>query len=385
MSVWDDLVGQEPLAQILREAVAAANERLSGGSGRGMTHAWLLTGPPGSGRSNAARAFAAALQCQDGGCGYCHDCRTAVLGTHPDVTLVATDKLSIGVETVRELVRSAALMPANGRWQVVVVEDADRLTEDAADALLKSLEEPSSRTLWLLCAPTAADVLITIRSRCRLLVLRTPSAHAISAMLVARDGVPEGVAAFAARASQGHIGRARRLSHDEATRNRRREILGIPTSLLDLGACMVAAANLHDVAQEEGDSVAAVVDAEQVDDLEAIYGANPRDGRARGFASALSTLKKDQARRRTRALRDTIDGALIDLLSLYRDVLVLQLNARSVLVNDELRSDIETLARRGSSGATLRRMEAVLRCREAIDCNAAPLLALESMMLDLRV
>jgi len=385
VSVWDDLIGQEPLAHTLREAVAAARDRLSGGSGRGMTSAWLVTGPPGSGRSNAARAFAAALQCRDGGCGQCHDCHTALLGTHPNVTLVATDRLSIGVDSVRELVRSAALMPANGRWQVVVVEDADRLTEDSADALLKSLEEPSPRTVWMLCAPTAEDVLVTVRSRCRLLVLRTPSPPAITRMLVDRDGVPEGVAAFAARASQGHIGRARRLAHDEATRNRRREILRIPTSLIELGACMVAAANLHEVAQEEGQGVAATLDAKEVGDLEAIYGASARDGRARGYPGALSTLKKDQSKRRTRVVRDTIDGALIDLLSFYRDVLALQTGARTALVNDELRADIDSLARRGSADSTLRRMEAVLKCREAIAANAAPLLALESMMLDLRV
>jgi len=115
VTVWDDLVGQQPLVRTLQDAVAAAGDRLSGGDGRGMTSAWLFTGPPGSGRSNAARAFAAALQCANAGCGTCRDCRTALLGSHPDVTLVATARLTIGVDDVRELVRGAALMPAQGR------------------------------------------------------------------------------------------------------------------------------------------------------------------------------------------------------------------------------------------------------------------------------
>jgi len=385
MTVWEDLVGQQQLVQALQQAVAGADDRLNGGAGRGMTSSWLFTGPPGSGRSNAARAFAAALQCARGGCGSCHDCRTVLLGSHADVTLVATAKLNIGVDDVRELVRGAALMPSQGRWQAIIVEDADRLTEDAGDALLKSLEEPASRTVWVLCAPTAEDVLVTVRSRCRLLVLRTPSTDDIASMLVERDGVSPEVAAFAARASQGHIGRARALAHDEAHRNRRREILGIPPSLVEMGACLVAAANLHEVAQEHGEAAAARLDAPEMADLEAVYGASVRDGRARGYAGALSTLKKDQARRRTRVVRDSIDGALIDLLSVYRDVLVVQTGAATPLVNDEVRADVDTMARRGSPEATLVRMEAVLRCREAVAANAAPLLALEAMMLELRL
>ncbi len=384
MTVWADLVGQDAVTAVLGQAVAAAGRSVAGGSGRGMTHAWLLTGPPGSGRSNAARAFAAALQCEQGGCGTCHECHTALLGSHPDVKLVTTALLSIGVDAVRELVRGAALMPANGRWQVVIVEDADRLTEDAGDALLKSLEEPAPRTVWMLCAPTSEDVLVTIRSRCRLLVLRTPPAPAIAELLVAHDGIDPAVAAFAARASQGHVGRARALAHDERTRIRRREILGIPTSLSELGSCLAAAADLHDVAQEGAEEVAAARDADETADLEAVYGANPREGRARGYAGALSVLKKDQSRRRTRVARDTIDGALIDLLSLYRDVLAVQVAADTALVNDEARRDVESLARRDSPESTLRRMEAVLRCREAIGANAAPLLALEALMIELR-
>ena len=235
MTVWDDLVGQDDLIAGLKDSVAAAGEALQGGRAAGMTHAWLFTGPPGSGRSNAARAFAAALLCEDAGCGECLACRTALAGSHADVIRVVTDQSVIRVDAIRELVRQAALSPAGRRWQILIIEDADRLTDQAADALLKSIEEPPPRTVWLLCAPTVEDVVPTIRSRCRALVLRTPPIEAVAAHLQQRDGIDEPLAVFAARASQGHIGRARALALDEATRNRRQEVLRVPSQLVDLG------------------------------------------------------------------------------------------------------------------------------------------------------
>ena len=151
--VWTELIGQSRSVEVLRRAVA--------GDPHAMSHAWLITGPPGSGRSNAARAFAAALQCERGARS-CSACRTSLSGAHPDVTLIRTEQLSIGVDEVRELVRRAAMSPTLGSCQILVVEDADRVTERGADALLKSIEEPAPRTVWLLCAPTADDVVATI-------------------------------------------------------------------------------------------------------------------------------------------------------------------------------------------------------------------------------
>ncbi|MFZ0530359.1 MAG: DNA polymerase III subunit delta', partial [Propionicimonas sp.] len=203
--VWTDLIGQDRVVEILARAVRGST---SHENSHAMTHAWLFTGPPGSGRSNAARAFAAALQCRFSGCGECNSCLTALSGAHPDVTLVRTEALSIGVDEVRELVRRAAMAPTLGRYQVLVVEDADRITERGADALLKSIEEPAHRTVWLLCAPTAEDVVATVRSRCRLVELSTPRAAAIAELLERRDGIDPDLAAFAARVAQGHIGRA---------------------------------------------------------------------------------------------------------------------------------------------------------------------------------
>ena len=219
--VWADLVGQEKAVGVLRRAA----ESQPGRSSHAMSHAWLITGPPGSGRSNAAKAFAAALQCVDHGCGQCNACRTALSGAHPDVTLVRTEALSIGVDEVRELVRRAAMNPVHGCHQVVVVEDADRITERGADALLKAIEEPAPKTVWLLCAPTPEDVIVTIRSRCRRLHLATPRDEAVADLLTRRDGIAPEVAAEAARAGQGHIGRARRLAWDEEARARRNACL----------------------------------------------------------------------------------------------------------------------------------------------------------------
>lgn len=381
--VWADLVGQAATVEVLSGAVASAQAALSGGTGGGMTQSWLFTGPPGSGRSNAARAFAAALQCPEGGCGHCLACRTALAGSHADVTLVRTERLSIKVDEVRELVRKAAMAPTGERWQVLVVEDADRLTEQAADALLKSVEEPASRTVWLLCAPTVEDVVPTIRSRCRLLVLRTPPPAAVADVLVRRDGVPEEVATAAARASQGHIGRARALATDEAARTRRREVLALPGRLSNLGACIDAATRLVEGASEEAAPVAARLDERETAELEQALGVGTKGAKPRGAQGALKELADEQKTRLKRLQRDALDRALIDLMSLYRDVLVIQGAASVDLVNDEARADIERIARASSAETTLRRIQAILDAREALTENVAPQLAMEAMTVEL--
>lgn len=384
MSVWDDLIGQEALVASLKHSVIAAASALEGQhTGSAMTHAWLFTGPPGSGRSNAARAFAAALQCERGGCGECLACRTTLAGSNADVTSLITEQSVIRTDAAREAVRMAALSPANRRWQIMIVEDADRLHERAADALLKSLEEPAPRTVWLLCAPTVEDVVPTIRSRCRPLVLRTPPTAAVADYLVRRDGVPSAVATFAARASQGHIGRARALARDEATRNRRREVLRIPTQLSDLGACMTSAANLSDAATEEAKPRSDALDAKELADLELAYGSG-RGGQATGFAAARKELQRDQKQRAKRLVKDSIDRSLLDLASFYRDVVAVQLGAPGGLVNEELRQDIDTMARATSGEASALRLVTIFDTRELLETEVAPLLALESLMISLR-
>jgi DNA polymerase-3 subunit delta' len=384
MTVWDELVGQEHVAEQLREAVAGAAQLLAGRTTSQMTHAWLFTGPPGSGRSTAARAFAAALQCEQLGCGTCLACRTALAGSHPDVTSVVTEQSVIRVDAAREAVRVAALAPVSRRWQVVVVEDADRLNDHSANALLKSIEEPPGRTVWLLCAPTVEDVLPTIRSRCRTVVLRTPTASAVAGHLVRRDGVAEGVATFAARAAQGHIGRARGLALDESARSRRREVLEIPTQLRDLGACMTAAANLVEAAEEEAKPRSERLDAQELADLDASYGAGTRGVRTTGYGAAHKALLSTQRQRAKRIVRDCVDRYLLDLASFYRDVVAIQLGAESQLINEELRPQIASMARATSAETSAGRLAAIFATREALEGEVAPLLALESLIISLK-
>ncbi|MDP3894363.1 DNA polymerase III subunit delta' [Nocardioides sp.] len=376
MTVWDTLVGQRPMIEALRPAAA----------GHGMTHAWLFTGPPGSGRSNAAIAFSAALLCERQGCGECHECHTVVAGSHADVRLVRTEKLSIGVDEVRDLVRRAALAPSGRRWQVMIVEDADRLTDQACNALLKAIEEPTPRTVWMLCAPTTEDLLPTIRSRCRLVTLSTPTAPEVAEFLVRTEGVSAALAAYAARASQGHIGRARALARDEATRNRRREIVSMPVRLTGLGSCMTAAQNLHDVAKEEAEAITSDLDAQEKADLDSAYGVVERGRRPRDYSPALSHLQKGQKTRAKRRVLDVVDRGLMDLVSVYRDAIALAVGAPGELVNEEIRGDIEKLAGSSSPELNLRRIEAVFEAREQmLEFNVPAMLALESMMAALQL
>ncbi len=379
--VWDTLVGQRTVARSLATAAG----------GHGMSQAWLFTGPPGSGRSNAAVAFAAALQCETPapagpGCGSCHACRTVLGGSHADVSVIRTEKLSIGVDEVRQLVRRAALAPVGRRWQVLVVEDADRLTDQACNALLKSIEEPTDRTVWILCAPTTEDVLQTIRSRCRLVTLSTPTAAEVAAYLVRADGVAEPLAWLAARASQGHIGRARALARDEATLRRRHDVVSLPVGLTTLGACMNAATNLHEVAKEEAEQITGELDSAEKTDLDTAYGVVERGRRPREYAPALSALEKGQKTRAKRRILDVVDRGLMDLVSVYRDAIVVATGAGSELVNEELRRDVERLVRVTTPEENLRRIEAIFTAREQmLEFNVPAQLALEAMMVSLRL
>ena len=381
MSVWDDLVGQRPVIETLRAAA----------SGQGMTHAFLLTGPPGSGRSNAAIAFAAALQCENGpgpaaGCGGCNACITTLAGSNPDVTRVSTESVQFRVKDAREMVRKSAMSPVSQRWQVIVVEDADRFNDSSGNAVLKAVEEPADRTVWVLCAPTVEDVLPTIRSRCRLVSLATPTAPEVADFLVRRQGVAESLASYAARASQGHIGRAKALATDEATRNRRREVVSLPARLTSIGACMQAATNLADVAKEEAEAITADLDQREKTDLDRAFGYEDKGRRPREYASALREMTDDQKRRAKRRVLDVVDRSLMDLVSVYRDAIALASRAPGQLVNEEIRPDVEEVVRTSTPELNLRRIAWVFEAREQmLEFNVPVALALESMMVALKV
>ncbi|MFE7531566.1 DNA polymerase III subunit delta' [Kitasatospora sp. NPDC057542] len=401
MAVWDDLVGQERVVEQLTAAARAAGATVEAGRGAApveganaslMTHAWLFTGPPGAGQVTAARAFAAALQCTSPdlalggtpGCGFCNGCHTVLAGSHADVKYVRTDGLSIGVGDMRDLVLRASSYPTGGRWSVILVDAAHRLTEAAANALLKGVEEPSPRTVWLLCAPSVQDVLPTIRSRCRLLVLRTPAAEAVADTLVRRDGVDPETARLAALAGQGDIERSRRLAVDEQARTRRAEVLRIPLEVGDIGGCLTAAQRLVDTAKADAEALAETQDAKETDDLKAAYGAAEGGKAPRGMAGAVKELEKRQKSRATRTRRETLGVALLDLLGFYRDVLAIQLGSTGALANEDQRQALNRVAQAGPAESTLRRIEAVLACRQALDRNVDPLLAVEAMTVALR-
>jgi DNA polymerase-3 subunit delta' len=393
MTVWDDVVGQESATDTLKRAVQAAAQMVAAGprsaTVAGMTHAWLLTGPPGSGRSTAARAFAAALQCPEGGCGHCKPCLTALAGTHADVSLIATEHVQLRVDDVRPLIQTAQRSPSAGRWRVIVIEDADRLNDSSGNVLLKAIEEPPPRTVWLLCAPSADDVLVTIRSRCRRVGLRIPPVDAVADLLVRRDGADPAVAAFAARSAQSHIGLARRLALDEGARIRRREVLKLPGKLRSVGAAVLAAGQLVEVAAEESKSRTTERDAVEKAALLHSLGAEGLATLPPAVRSQVRQLEENQKRRATRAQRDVLDRSLVDLLSLYRDVLVLQFGAIGEgsgveLVNAELADLLWSEAQSSTPSATLRRMEAIGQARERIEANVSPLLAVEALMVQLR-
>lgn len=375
MSVWDDVVGQEPAVALLSGAACGTAT---------MTHAWLLTGPPGCGRAEAARAFAAALQCDRGGCGACHACRTALVGTHPDVTLVATEHVMLRVDDVKPLIATAQQRPSAGRWRVVVVEDADRLNESSGNLLLKTIEEPPPRTVWVLCAPSADDVLRTIRSRCRHVGLRTPSPQAVAELLVRKDGADPAVAAYAARSAMSHIGVARRLAFDEEARARRREVLRLPGRVTGVGAAVRAAGDLLAVATEEAKAAAAEHDEREHRELLRSLGAEGATTVPPAVRAQVRQLQENQKRRATRAQRDGLDRALTDLSSLYRDVLRGHLAPGSDLVNAEHTDIVDHLAGRADAVHAVRCMESIGQARARIAGNVSPLLALEALMVQLR-
>ena len=389
--VFDRLVGQHEPAEVLRRAAEAAHRLVDGepvAPGE-LAHAWLFTGPAGSGRSVAARAFAAALQCPYGGCGVCQACHTTLAGTHADVRIVVPDGLTIGVDAMRELVVKASTAPLSGRWMVVLVEDADRLTEAASNALLKAVEEPPERTVFLLCAPSVHpdDVSVTIRSRCRMVALRTPSVEAVAEVLISRDGVQPATARWAAAVSQGHVGRARRLATDEHAQARRRAVLAVPRSLTAVAACFDAAGSLITAAEQEAAEATTDLAVEETAELKQALGAGGTGkgsaAATRGTAAQLKDLERRQRSRATRAQRDALDRALVDLAAFYRDVLTVRLGADVPLVHADVADLIELAASRWTPESALRRIEAVLACREAIDLNVKPRIAVEAMMLTL--
>ena len=392
--VFSRLVGQSAVVSELTAAALAArgdsDHPATGGAIGAMTHAWLITGPPGSGRSVAALCFAAALQCTSEGvpgCGQCRACTTTMAGTHGDVRRIIPEGLSIGVDEMRAIVATASRRPTTGRWQIVVIEDADRLTEGAANALLKVVEEPPPSTVFLLCAPSVdpEDIAITLRSRCRHVALVTPTADAIAGVLMEQDGLSESDAHWAASVSGGHVGRARRLATDPEARDRRARALGLARDAVTPARAYAAVEELVKAAETEADALTADRNETETEDLQIALGAGGTGkgtaGALRGAAGALKDLEKRQKSRATRAKRDALDRSLIDLATYFRDALMVAGGAATVTPSHpDMSEKVAALAAHSSSEGLLRCIEAVLVCREALATNVKPKFAVDAMV-----
>lgn len=374
--VWADVVGQDAAVRQFRRAASPEGS---------LAQAWLITGPPGSGRSTAARAFAATLQCETGtGCGHCHPCRTVLANTHPDVTVVATDKVSIAKEEVRGLVMTAQRAPATGRHRVLIIEDADRMSAGTFNVLLKSIEEPPPSTVWMLCAPSAEDLAPTIKSRCRLVSLSVPSSDVVAELLRRRDGIDGNLAVRAARAAQGHIGLALRYATQEGALAAREDSARTLLDLRTTGDAVLAAQGLVDRATAEAKAHADAVATEEKEHF--LRSAGIDDGKVPpSLRSQVRQLEEDAKRRQTRLVRDVLDRYLLDAHSVLRDVLSRQLGTDSELVNVEVAAEIDQAASGGTGKATLELLEAIQVARQRISGNVPPLLAIEALLAHIAV
>lgn len=373
MSVWDTLIGQPDALTALQRA--SADER--------PTHAWLFTGPPGAGRETAALAFAAALLCErelgQRGCGACRSCQTVLSGSHADFVHFRTEKTQITIDEARDFVVRAQDRPAVGRWRVMLIEDADRMPERTSNVLLKAIEEPPPHTIWLLTAPSPADVLVTIRSRCRPVNLRVPTTDAVTAALVSGGHAPE-AAELAARMSQGNLEVARRLAEDEDARKRRSSVVRLPISLPTVAAAMEAADELISIAEAEAEADASARNDTERAALLMSLGYEDGERLSPTHRSQLRQLEEDQKRRAKRIQTDTLDRFLADIQTVLRDVLTLQLRTDSELINAHLGQGLYDYAAAESAERTLAHLDAVAATRRRLKSNASPRLAFEAMM-----
>ena len=374
--IWDDLLGQPEAVSQLEIAVRHRDQ--------GVHHAWLMTGPPGSGRSNLAHAFAAALLCQEGGCGTCKSCVLAQAGTHPDISVLSTEKVVISIDEVRALVADSQFGSSMGKFRIMIIEDADRMQERSSNVLLKALEEPPAGTIWLLCAPSEADMLPTIRSRVRRIGLKVPAVEEVARLLIERDGIDSKLAHQVAAESQSHIGMARRLATSTEARSRRRETLLAATNIVGVTTAVNTAERWLEIAKKDAEALTLERDDEEKTNLLRSLGIAVGEAIPNNLKSELKNLEEGQKRRATRSVRDGLDRILVDLLSLYRDVLTVQIDTASPLINEDLRTSIEKIAASSTAANTLHKLDAIAIARKRIDANVRDLMVLESLAVSLR-
>ena len=374
--IWRELFGQADAIAQLEQAVKTRDQ--------GVQHAWLMTGPPGSGRSNMAVAFAAALLCAEGGCGTCRSCTLAMSGNHPDIDVLTTEKVGISIEEVRNLVLSAQMGGSMGRFRIMIIEDADRMAERSSNVLLKALEEPPPGTVWILCAPSEADMLPTIRSRVRRITLKTPAVEEVAQLLVERDSIDRALAMTVAAEAQSHIGMARRLATSVDARGRRKDTLVAALDIDSVTNAMFTADRWIDLARRDAEALTTERDSEEREELLRVLGVEDTSKLPPYARADVKTLEESQKRRATRSLRDGLDRILVDLLSLYRDVLMLQLVAEVPLVNEGLKTQISSVANRSTAQQSLEKLRQIELARTRIAANVKDQMVLEALAVNLR-
>lgn len=349
-----------------------------------LHHAWLFTGPPGSGRSIIALAFAAALLCTEGGCGVCNSCEMIRAGTHPDVQVLNTERVQISVDEVTEFIDKSLTMPAVGKYRIMVIEDADRMAERTSNLLLKSLEEPPKGTIWMLCSPSEADLLPTIRSRVRRVQLKVPTVESVAQLLVEKYGIPFELANLSAAQAQSHVGMARRLATNAGARDRRQQSLQAALSIFDIPSAIQASETLSKLAESDGAQLSGEQDEQERRDLMVQLGVSEDQKLTPTARASLKRLEEAQKRRATRSKRDGLDRILIDLMGLYRDVLTVQLGAKEALLNPDLEKEINSLASESSQAQIFRNIEEIEKVRTRMDRNVKESLLLDSLAVTLR-
>lgn len=389
MTVWDELVGQPQTVEILQAAARRAREIVqnpeAAGASREMTHSWLITGPPGSGRSTAARAFAAALQCtgEPVGCGKCPGCVSTLARSNGDVIDVVTTKVIISIDEVRNLVYASQSAPSQGRWRVILIEDADRMMERASNVLLKAVEEPPERTVWLLCAPSPDDMITTIRSRCRHISLRIPPAGEVAKLLERQLGVPPEQAAAAARLAQSHIGRAKGLVQEPGKIEEYQELMHLALSARSTGEAVLNAEKLRnralDIEKAEQEKQFAAAEKS----LRRTLGLEEDETPPPDMRHHFKRLKDDQKRQASRLERDALDRVMLDLLAFYRDVMVRQLGGQVGDINVGLDGLVQKYAQVLDPRGTLTAMGAIEQARGRLQTNTNPLLIMEALLTSL--